>query len=116
VSASETGRASSSKLHEARLKRWINSVNTVTLPLLAGFSITSVVVVSDDAGNFQLPGATILALSCVAGLVGVRACPGQLAALDARWRTTDALCPVRPQHQNHSNHGAEHGERTKFPS
>src|SRR5215472_16960269 len=51
---------------EVRLKRWINSVGTVTLPLLAGFSITSVVIVSDDAGNFRWPGATILALSCAA--------------------------------------------------
>jgi hypothetical protein len=53
-------------LHEARLKRWVNSVGTVTLPLLAGFSITSVVVVSDDAGNFRWPGATILALAFAA--------------------------------------------------
>src|SRR5262249_41117414 len=51
---------------EVRLKRWINSVGTVTLPLVAGFSITSVVVVSNDAGNFLWPGATILALSCAA--------------------------------------------------
>jgi hypothetical protein len=54
------------KTTEVRLKRWINSVGTVTLPLLAGFSITAVVVVSDDAGNFRWPGATILALSCAA--------------------------------------------------
>lgn len=53
-------------LHEARLKRWVNSVGTVTLPLLAGFSITSVVVVSDDAANFRWPGATILALAFAA--------------------------------------------------
>jgi hypothetical protein len=51
---------------EERLKRWINSVGTVTLPLLAGFSITSVVVVSDDAANFRWPGATILALALAA--------------------------------------------------
>jgi hypothetical protein len=48
---------------EARLKRWIDSVGTVTLPLLAGFSITAVVVVSDDAANFLLPGVTILVLA-----------------------------------------------------
>jgi hypothetical protein len=51
---------------EERLKRWINSVGTVTLPLLAGFSITSVVVVSDDAAKFRWPGATILALALAA--------------------------------------------------
>jgi hypothetical protein len=54
------------KPHEARLETWIDSVGTVMLPLLAGFSITSLVVVSDDAGSFQFPGATILALSCAA--------------------------------------------------
>lgn len=51
---------------EARLKRWINSVGTVTLPLLTGFSITAVVVVSDDAANFLLPGVTILVLASAA--------------------------------------------------
>ena len=51
---------------EARLKRWINSVGTVTLPLLAGFSITSVVVVSDDPAPFRWPGATTLALALAA--------------------------------------------------
>jgi hypothetical protein len=48
---------------EARLKRWISSVGTVTLPLLAGFSVTSVVVVSDDKSSFQLPGPAIFALA-----------------------------------------------------
>jgi hypothetical protein len=57
----------SGKFTEARLKRW---VGTVTLPLLAGFSITSVVVVSDDAANFRWPGATVFALA-VAALVFV---------------------------------------------
>lgn len=52
--------------HEARLRRWVYSVGTVTLPLLAGFSITSVVVVSDDAANFRWPGATVLALAFAA--------------------------------------------------
>jgi hypothetical protein len=52
-------------LTEARLKRWIDSVGTVTLPLLAGISITAVVV-SDDAANFLLPGVTILVLAFAA--------------------------------------------------
>lgn len=50
---------------ERRLKRWVNSVGTVTLPLLAGFSITAVVV-SDDAANFRWPGPTILVLALAA--------------------------------------------------
>jgi hypothetical protein len=32
----------------ARLKLWIDSVSSATLPLLAGLSTTSVIVVSDD--------------------------------------------------------------------
>lgn len=50
----------------ARLKLWIDSVSSATLPLLAGFSTTSVVVVSDDAANFRWPGATILAFTIAA--------------------------------------------------
>lgn len=50
----------------ARLKLWIESVSSATLPLLAGFSTTAVVVVSDDASNFKLPGATILAFTIAA--------------------------------------------------
>lgn len=55
-----------SKHIERRLKRWVNSVGTVTLPLLAGFSITAVVVVSEDPANFRCPGATILVLAFAA--------------------------------------------------
>jgi hypothetical protein len=54
------------KSTEARLEKWIDSLGTATLPLLAGFSITSVVVVSDDAGNFRWPGLTILVLTFAA--------------------------------------------------
>ena len=39
--------------HEARLEAWIDSVGNIVLPLLAAFSITAVVIVSDDAGNFS---------------------------------------------------------------
>ena len=66
VTEREMDPGTNGKPTEARLKRWINSVGTVTLPLLAGFSITSVVVVSDDAANFRWPGATILALALAA--------------------------------------------------
>ena len=57
---------------EARTKKWVSKVGTVTLPLLAGFSFTSVIVVSEDAMNFLLPGWTILALT-VATLVLIAA-------------------------------------------
>jgi len=55
-----------SKHSETRLKRWISSVGTVTLPLLAGFSITAVVVVSEDSTKFRWPGTTILVLAFAA--------------------------------------------------
>jgi hypothetical protein len=55
VAEEEMDPAASGKHTETRLKRWISSVGTVTLPLLAGFSVTSVVVVSDDAPSFELP-------------------------------------------------------------
>ena len=43
--------------------RWVHAVGDVTIPLFAGFSVTSVIVVSDDAGNFRWPGPTILVLA-----------------------------------------------------
>jgi hypothetical protein len=42
--------------------RWVHAVGETTIPLLAGFSVTSVIVVSDDAANFRWPGLTVLAL------------------------------------------------------
>jgi hypothetical protein len=66
MTKSERESGSEGKSAEARAKSWIDSVGTVTLPLLAGFSITSVVVVSDDAGNFRWPGLTILVLTIAA--------------------------------------------------
>jgi hypothetical protein len=41
----------------------MDSVASVASPLLAGFSLASVLLVSDDAGNFRWPGAAILALA-----------------------------------------------------
>ena len=67
----EMDRPTDDKSVERRLKRWINSVGTVTLPLLAGFSVTSVVV-SDDDANFRWPAPTVLALA-VAALVLIAA-------------------------------------------
>lgn len=43
-----------------------DSVGSVAAPLLAGFSLASVIVVSDDATNFRWPGAVILALAIAA--------------------------------------------------
>jgi hypothetical protein len=50
----------------ARIKVWIDSVSSATLPLLGGFSTTAVIVVSDDAANFRWPGVTIAALAIAA--------------------------------------------------
>jgi hypothetical protein len=44
----------------------IDSVGSVASPLLAGFSLASVIVVSDDAEKFRWPGAVILALAIAA--------------------------------------------------
>lgn len=55
-----------SKPSETRFKRWVNSVGTVALPLLAGFSITAVVVVSEDPMDFRWPGVTVLVLAFAA--------------------------------------------------
>jgi hypothetical protein len=53
----------------ARLEKWVDAVGSATLPLLAGFSTTSVIVVSDDAANFRWPGATVLALAIASVLL-----------------------------------------------
>jgi hypothetical protein len=60
------------KAAEARTKKWLGKVGSVTLPLLAGFSFTSVILVSDDTAHFLLPGLTILTL-VVATLVLIAA-------------------------------------------
>ena len=53
----------------------IDSVGAVAAPLLAGFSLTSVILVSDDAGNFRWPGAVVLALAIAAvALIGTVQC------------------------------------------
>jgi hypothetical protein len=66
VNENQMGPATEGKSTEARVKTWIDSIGSVTLPLLAGFSITSVVVVSDDAENFRWPGLTIFVLAFAA--------------------------------------------------
>lgn len=48
------------------VKLWVDSVSSATLPLLAGFSTTSVVVAADDAQNFRWSGGTVLFLAIAA--------------------------------------------------
>jgi hypothetical protein len=66
----------------------IDSVGSVAAPLLAGFSLASVIIISDDAVNFRWPGAAILGLAIAAvTLVGAVQC-----AFNARqyiWSGTD---------------------------
>jgi hypothetical protein len=47
----------------------IDSVSSVASPLLAGFSLTTVVLISDDQENFRWPGAAMLALVVAAVLL-----------------------------------------------
>lgn len=59
---------------EARDIKWAESVGNVAAPLLAGFSLTSVIVVSEDAGKFRWGDAAIvsLAIAAVALIVAVQ--------------------------------------------
>lgn len=43
-------------------RRWVHAIGETTIPLLAGFSFTAVIVVGDDAQNFRWPGLTVLVL------------------------------------------------------
>jgi hypothetical protein len=45
------------------LRRWIDRVGDATIPLFAGFGFVTLIVVSEDAGKFRWPGATILVLT-----------------------------------------------------
>lgn len=47
----------------------VDSVGAVASPLLAGFSLTTVVLISDDQADFRWPGAAILALAVAAVLL-----------------------------------------------
>jgi hypothetical protein len=59
---------------EAKDVKWAKSVGNVAAPLLAGFSLTSVIVVSEDAGKFRWADAAIvsLAIAAVALIVAVQ--------------------------------------------
>jgi hypothetical protein len=53
----------------------MDSLGSVAAPLLAGFSLASVIIVSDDSVNFRWPGATALALATAAvALIGSVQC------------------------------------------
>src|SRR5262245_6258466 len=79
-------------------EEWIKSVGEVAAPLLAGFSFTTVIAVSIDAGRFLLPGEAILAFTLAAvTLVGAVQCakyarrdrwPGADRHLGSAWWTT----------------------------
>lgn len=68
----------------------IDLVGGVAAPMLAGFSLASVILVSDDAANFRWPGATTLGLAIAAvSLVGAVQC-----AFNARqyiWSAAEVL-------------------------
>jgi hypothetical protein len=46
--------------------KWAESVGNVAAPLLAGFSLTSVIMISEDAGKFRWPDAAIVSLTAAA--------------------------------------------------
>jgi hypothetical protein len=56
-------------------RKWAESVGNVAAPLLAGFGLTSVIMVSEDAGKFRWPDAAIVSLTIAAvTLIGALEC------------------------------------------
>jgi MFS family permease len=72
------------------LDAWIKSVGQISAPVLAGFSITVVIVVSDDARNFRWPGWAILALT-VAAIALIATLQAAKHALQNRWPRVDRI-------------------------
>jgi hypothetical protein len=70
------------------LDDWIKSIGETAAPVLAGFSFTVVIVVSDDAAHFRWPGAAILALT-VAAITLIAAFQSAKYARDKRWPGAD---------------------------
>jgi hypothetical protein len=66
----------------------IDSVGSVASPLLAGFSLASVIVVADDAGHFRWPGAIMLAL-CIAAVVLIGAVQCAYNARQYLWSASE---------------------------
>jgi hypothetical protein len=73
---------------------WFDAIGNVVTPLLAGFSVSAVIVVSDDASNFRWPGPAILALT-IAGTVLIAAIQ---CAYHGRIWTTRSSGPPAPLH------------------
>jgi hypothetical protein len=73
-----------SKAASDALDDWIKSIGETAAPVLAGFSFTVVIVVSDDAGHFRWPGEAILALT-VAAITLIAAFQSAKYARDKRW-------------------------------
>jgi len=69
-------------------ENWTKSVGDVAAPLLAGFSFTSVIVLSDDAGAFRWPGEAILALT-IAAIALIAAVQCAKYARPDRWSGTN---------------------------
>ena len=67
----------------------LDSVGTVAAPLLAGFSLASVVVISDDADHFRWPGAAALGLT-VAAVLFIGAVQCAYSARQYLWSADDA--------------------------
>jgi hypothetical protein len=59
----------------------VDAISTVASPLLAGFSLASVIIVSGDAKNFRWPGAAMLALTIAAIMLFVALQCGLMARL-----------------------------------
>jgi len=70
------------------LDDWIKSIGETAAPVLAGFSFTVVIVVSDDATHFRWPGEAILALT-VAAITLIAAFQSSKYARDKRWPGAD---------------------------
>ena len=59
----------------------VDAISTVASPLLAGFSLASVIIVSNDANNFRWPGWAMLALTIAAIMLFVALQFGFMARL-----------------------------------
>jgi hypothetical protein len=81
---------------------WFDAVGDIVTPLLAGFAVTTLIVVSDDADKLWLPGASILALAIAATVLIVavqcayhgRAWFCEAAARSAKGKDRDEWQPV----------------------
>lgn len=70
-------------------RKWIRSVGDIAAPLLAGFSFTAVIALSDDAEKFRWPGPAVLGLTtAVVTLIAAVQCAkyaGERGRSNAAW-------------------------------